>query len=88
MRSKGSVKADKAASDSKPELTDAEQKERVEQAIQKREKMAESNLEMAKMFLRNEKLDIARRRLRELVSEFDGSTAATEAKVLLKRMKP
>jgi hypothetical protein len=75
----------------KAELTEAENKELLEEAIQKREKLAESRLEMAKMFLQNGKPEIAIRRLREIVAEFDLSAAADMARAMLpkpNRSKP
>lgn len=91
MRSKTAVKTNKPALVTKPESITAEQKVLLEDAIQKREKLAESQLEMAKMFLQKNKPGIARRRLREIASEFEGAAAATEAKALLRvgcRIKP
>jgi TolA-binding protein len=72
----------------KPDLTDTEKKAHLEQAIEKQEKLAESGLEMAKMFLQNGKQAIALRRLREIVKQFAGSAAADEAKDMLKKLKP
>ena len=68
------------------ELTDDERRQRLETVIQKNEKLAESGVEMAKLFLENGKRQIAKRRLREIVKEFDGSEAANEAKALLKKL--
>jgi hypothetical protein len=69
-----------------PELTEAEQQELLEREKQTRERRAENQLELAKLFLAKEKADIARRRLKEVVAEFDGSAAATEAKRLIKKL--
>lgn len=69
--------------ESKPELTEAEKAELLEQAVQKREKLAESALDMAKMFIQRGKPEIARRRLQQIVDEFDGSAAVTEARTML-----
>ena len=41
---------------------------------------------MAKLFIENEKPNIALRRLKEIVAEFSGSEAATEAKSLMKKL--
>ena len=46
----------------------------------------ENELELAKLFLENEKPDIALRRLKEIVVEYSGSAAATEAKSLMKKL--
>ena len=70
----------------KPVLTEAEKKDLLEQAIQKRERLAESELEMAKLFIEKGKPEIALRRLRQVASEFDGSVAAEEARALLATM--
>ena len=70
----------------KSELTDDERKQLLEAAIKKNEKVAESGIEMAKLFLHNGKRQIANRRLREIVEDFGGTAAATEAKSLLKKL--
>ena len=69
----------------KTELTDDQRRQILEDAIQKNEKLAESGLEMAKLFLQKGKRQIAKRRLREIVEKFDGSEAAKEAQALLKK---
>ena len=71
---------------SKPELTEEEKQEILERANQIREQGAENQLELAKLFLDNEKPDIALRRLKEIVAEYSGSKAATEAKALMKKL--
>ena len=71
---------------SKPELTEEEKQEILERANQIREQGAENQLELAKLFLENEKPDIALRRLKEIVAEYSGSKAATEAKFLMKKL--
>lgn len=68
------------------EVTDDEQRELLQRAIEKRERLAESRLEMAKLFLQNGKSAIALRRLKEILGEFSGSKAAIEAKSLLKKV--
>ena len=70
----------------KPELTEEAKKALLEDAIQKREKLAESSLEMARMFIEKGKQEIAKRRLTDIVREFGSSAAATEAKVLLGKL--
>jgi len=76
------------ATDSKPksDLTDDDRKQLLEAAIQKNEKLAESGLEMAKLFIAKGKKTIAKRRLKEIVQQFEDSLAAQEAKILLKKM--
>lgn len=65
---------------------DEEKRQLLDEAIQKNEKLAESAVEMAKLFLQNGKRQIAKRRLREIVAEFAGSAAAKDAKGLLKKL--
>ena len=88
MRSAKVVEFVEAKLEKKPELTDTEKKALLDQAIARQEKLAESRLEMAKMFLQNGKRMIAARRLRELVEQFSESPAADEAKQMLKKLKP
>lgn len=64
---------------------DPEAQRRLDEAIARRDKIAESLLEMADMFVQNGKLDIARRRWREIAEEFDGLPAAEQARALLKK---
>ncbi len=71
---------------SQPELTEYDQRELLEQSNQIRDRLAESQLDMAKLFLEKEKPDIALRRLKEIVAEYSGSAAAAEAKSLLKKL--
>lgn len=71
----------------KPELTEEEKLELSERANRIREQHAEHQLELAKLFLENEKPGIALRRLKEIVAEYGGSTAATEAKSLMKKLR-
>ncbi len=70
---------------SQPELTEEEKQELLERTNQIREQRAENELELAKLFLDNEKPDIALRRLKEIVTEFSGSAAATKARSLIKK---
>ena len=71
---------------SQSQLTKDEQRELLEQSNQMRERLAESQLDMAKLFMKNEKPKIALRRLKEILAEFSGSAAATEAKSLMKKL--
>ena len=71
---------------SQPQLTEDEQQELLEQSNQMREKLAEGQLEMAKLFIEREKPNIAWRRLKEIVADFSGSAAAIEAKSLMKKL--
>lgn len=83
MKPVATVEAPVPNLESKPELSEAEKAELLEQAVQKREKLAESALDMAKMFIQRGKPEIARRRLQQIVEEFDGSAAVTEARTML-----
>ena len=86
MTSIKSPKTSGSKKKSKPELTEEEKQEILERANQIREQGAENQLELAKLFLENEKPDIALRRLKEIVAEYSGSKAATEAKFLMKKL--
>ena len=70
----------------KTELTDDQRRQILEDVIQKNEKLAESGIDMAKLFIQKGQRQIAKRRLKEIVEKFDGSEAAKEAKVLLKKL--
>lgn len=61
-----------------------ENRKRVDEAIEKSEKLAESQLEMARLFLSRGKVDVARRRLEDLIERYGLSDAAREARKLLK----
>ncbi len=71
---------------SQPELTEEEKQELLEQTNQIRDQRAENELALARLFLENEKPDIALRRLKEIVLEYSGSAAAKEAKSLMKKL--
>lgn len=87
MRSRTSVETTDVDTEVRTEPTEAEQKALLEEAIQKREKLAESHLEMARLFVENQKFDIARRRLQQIIDEFGGSSAASGARTLLQTLK-
>jgi outer membrane protein assembly factor BamD (BamD/ComL family) len=70
----------------KPTLTPEEQKQLVDEAIERLDRLAESQLEMARLFIDRGKIAIARRRLTEVVELYGKSDAAKEAKKLLKRL--
>ena len=69
-----------------PVLSAEEQKKLVDDAIERLDRLAESQLEMAQLFLNRGKLEIARRRLEEVVELYGKSEAAKEAKKLLKKL--
>jgi len=86
MTSTKSKKKSGSKKKSQPESTEEEQQELLERTNQIREQRAGNELELAKLFLENEKPDIALRRLKEIVAEYGGSAAATEAKSLMKKL--
>lgn len=69
-----------------PELTEDEQRELQERANHIREQRAETQLDLAKLFMEKKKPDIAQRRLTEIMAEFSGTAAAVEAKKLMKKI--
>ncbi|HUQ69613.1 MAG TPA: hypothetical protein VM165_08825, partial [Planctomycetaceae bacterium] len=56
----------------------------VDEAIEKSEKLAESQLDMAQLFFSLGKKDVARRRLEDLIERYGRSEAAREARKMLK----
>ena len=86
MASMKSAEAVDPKKESKSKLSEDEQRQLVDEAIQKRDRLAESQLEMAKLFLQSDKPDIALRRLKEIVAEFGGSAAAKEAKAMMEKL--
>lgn len=80
------VKTTSSELEQKTEPTVEEQKALLEEAIRKRDKLADSQLEMARMFIEKGKPEIAKRRLREIVNEYGESAAATEARKLMKKI--
>ena len=69
-----------------PVLTPEQQKQLVDEAIDRLDRLAESQLEMARLFIDRGKTDIARRRLREVVELYSKSDSAKAAKKLLKEL--
>ncbi len=68
------------------ELTDEERRALVDDAIEKADKLAESELEMSRLFIAHGKPDVARRRLEGIVERFGRSESAKEARRMLKRL--
>ena len=64
-------------------LSPEQQKVGLDQALERLDKLAESQLEMARLFIDRGKTEIARRRLHELLEMYGKSDAAKEAKKLL-----
>ncbi len=67
-----------------PTLTPEQQKQLVDEAIERQERHAESELQMARLFIDRGKIEIGRRRLQEVVELYGKSDSAKEAKKLLK----
>ena len=67
-----------------PALTPEQQKKLVDDAIERLDRLAESELEMARLFIARGKTEIATRRLQEVIDRYGTSDAAKEAKTLLK----
>jgi Tfp pilus assembly protein FimV len=74
-------------SDKTPTLTPEQQKQLVDDAIERQERHAETELEMARLFIGRGKIDIGRRRLQEVVELYGKSDSAKEAKKLLQQLK-
>lgn len=75
---------EESATSAPPTLTAEQQKQLVDEAIERLDRLAESQLDMAKLFIDRGKIDIARRRLQEVVELYSKSDAAKDAKKLLK----
>ena len=79
-------------SDSEPrtnpqsELTDEQRQELLEQAIERKDRLAQSELEMARLFLANGKTEIVKRRLQTVVKQYGSSEAAAEARKMLRKL--
>ena len=86
MTTTKSKKKNGSTKKSQPELTEEEKRKLLEQTNQIRDQRAGNELELAKLFLEKEKPDIALRRLKEIVAEYSGSVAATEARSLMKKL--
>ncbi|MCC7423518.1 MAG: hypothetical protein IT428_24850 [Planctomycetaceae bacterium] len=70
----------------KEALSEDAQRQMVDEAIERAEKLAESQLEMARLFISHRKMDVARRRLEDLLERYGRSEAAQEARKLLKQI--
>jgi Tfp pilus assembly protein FimV len=71
---------------SEPKLSAEEQRRLLDEAIERKEPLAQSELEIARMFLERGRKDIARRRLELILSECPRSQAAEEARRLLETL--
>lgn len=87
------AKTKKAPKPAKEELIDVEQTTTLspeeqtailDEALERMDKLAESQLEMARLFIARGKTEIARRRLEEILELYGKSDLAKEARKLLK----
>ena len=67
-------------------MTEAERKASVDEAIERLDKLAEGELEMARMFRERGKFDTARRRLQNLIAQYNKSRVADAARQLLQEL--
>src|SRR4051794_31249363 len=65
---------------------DGQQTDVVDDAIERLDKLAESELAMARLFIDRGKTEIARRRLNEVIGRFEKTNAAEESRNLLKAL--
>lgn len=69
------------------QLSEEEKQAQLNEAIEKNEKLAESELELARWFIENDRHDFALRRLKKILKDYPRSSHVTEAQRLLKRLK-
>lgn len=69
------------------QLSEDEKKAQLAEAIEKNERLAESELELANWFIENKRPEFAVRRLKKILKEYPLSSFVPEAKRLLKTMK-
>ncbi len=69
-----------------PTMSVEQQKQLVDEAIERLDRLAESQLEMARLFIDKGKPEIARRRLQEVIELYGKSDAAKDAKTMLKTL--
>jgi hypothetical protein len=69
-----------------PQLSESDRQALLEEALKRQEKLAESGLEMARMFVVRGKPEIARRRLEKLIADYPASTVAPDAEQLLAQL--
>lgn len=68
-------------------LSEEEKKLRLAEAIERNEKLAESEFELARWFIENQRHDFAVRRLKKIQIDYPLSSYVTEAKRLIKQIK-
>lgn len=76
-----------AETDQASTLSPEEQTAILDEALQRLDKLAESQLEMARLFIARGKCEIAQRRLEEILELYGKSEHAKEARKLLKGLK-
>lgn len=86
MTSAKTVKPSRSRKKPEPELSAEEQQKQLERANQIREQRAETQLDLAKLFVEHQKVDVALRRLQEIVAEFGGTSAAKKAQAMIKKL--
>lgn len=79
-------KPSRSRKNAEPTLSAEEQQKLLERAEQIREQRAETQLDLARLFVEHQKLDVALRRLQEIVAEFGGTSAAKKAQAMIKKL--
>ena len=74
-----------------PQLTDEERRLLVEQAIERGDKIVESKIveseiDIARLFVTTGKVDVARRRLQQVIERFPDSEAVQQAREMLESL--
>lgn len=70
----------------KLQLTEEDRWQLVHEAIERGDMIVESEIEMAKLFLASGRIDVARRRLREVIERFPESEAVEEARTIFRSL--
>lgn len=81
------VKSPGSESVTTPAVSEEEQKARLSAEIEKSEKLAGSQLHMAEWFLAEGKVEIAFRRLAQLIETLPDSSAAERARLLMQNLQ-
>lgn len=92
VNNEGTMSAENATAEieleqSQVQLSEEDKKALLNEAIEKNEKLAESELELARWFIENDRLDFALRRLKKILKAYPLSSHVPEAKRLLKQLK-
>ncbi len=75
----GSATAEIESQESQVQLSEEDKKALLTEAIEKNEKLAESELELARWFIQNNRPEFALRRLKKILKEYPFSTSAPES---------